>query len=106
MKTNASITIVLSAALLAGSVFAQPGPGGKGRFGWNQEHTPGWTLMTPEERSAWQTQMSAVKTYEECKATQEAHRQVMEERAKEKGLKFTPPRKNGCEIMKARGLIQ
>lgn len=112
MKSTALTATVLAATLFAASAFAQMGPGGgmgpggKGRFGWNQDHTPGWTLMSPEERTAWQSQMSTVKTYQECKATQDAHRQVMEERAKEKGLKFNPPRQNGCEVMKARGLVQ
>lgn len=112
MKKLALTASFLTAAVVAASAFAQMGPGGgmgpggKGRFGWNQDHTPGWTLMSPEERAAWQAQMDQVKTYEECKATQEAHRRVMEERAKEKGLKFSPPRQSGCDVMKARGLIK
>lgn len=103
----------LTAATLATAAFAQMGPGmgggmgpGKGRFAWNQTYTPGWTLMTPEERTAWQAQMREVKTYEECIATQEAHRKVMEERAKEKGVQLMPPRQNGCEVMRARGIIK
>jgi hypothetical protein len=39
-------------------------------------------------------------------ATQEAHRKVMEERAKEKGVQLKPPRRNGCDIMRARGIIK
>lgn len=100
----------LSLAVVTGAAWAQMGPGmgpgGKGRFAWNQDSTPGWTLMTPEERNAWRNQMREVKTYEECMATQEAHRKIMEERAKEKGVTLRPPRRNGCEVMKAKGLIQ
>lgn len=113
MKKLALTVSFLTAAVVATAAFAQMGPGGGmgqggkgGRFGWNQDHTPGWTLMSAEERTAWQAQMSSVKTYEECKATQEAHRSVMEGRAKEKGLKFSPPRQNGCDVMKAQGLIK
>lgn len=115
MKKFALTASFLTAAVVAASAFAQMGPGmggmgmgpgGKGRFVWNQQYTPGWTLMTPEERTAWQAQMREVKTYEECVATQESHRKVMEERAKEKGVKLMPPRGNGCEIMKARGIIK
>jgi hypothetical protein len=105
MKKLVSTVSILTAALIATSAFAQMGPG-KGRFVWNQTYTLGWTLMTPEERTAWQAQMREVKTYEECVATQEAHRKVMEERAKEKGVQLKPPRRNGCEVMKARGLIK
>lgn len=81
------------------------GPG-KGRMGWNQSYTPGWTLMSPEERTAWQAQMREVKTYDECVATRDSHVKVMEERAKEKGVQFAPARRNGCDVMKARGLIK
>ncbi|WP_284155465.1 hypothetical protein [Sulfuricystis multivorans] len=114
MKKLALTASFLTAAVVAASAFAQMGPGGgmgpggmgKGRFAWNQTYTPGWTLMTPEERTAWQAQMREVKTYEECVATQEAHRKVMEERAKEKGVQLMPPRRNGCDVMKARGIIK
>lgn len=112
MKKTALATTFLTAAVIAASASAQMGPGGgmgpggKGRFAWNQDYTPGWTLMSPEERSTWQAQMREVKTYEECKATQESHRSVMEERAKEKGVKLRPPRQNGCEVLRARGLIK
>ncbi|WIM06400.1 MAG: hypothetical protein OHM77_03685 [Candidatus Nitricoxidivorans perseverans] len=114
MKSIGLTTVLLTAALTAATAFAQMGsgpgggmgPGGKGRLAWNQDYTPGWTLMSPEERSAWQAQMREVKTYEECKATQESHRSVMEERAKEKGVKLRPQRHSGCDVMKTRGLIQ
>jgi len=117
MKKLALNAAVFTAALCAASAFAQMGPGmgagmgggmgpGKGRFAWNQEYMPGWKLMTPEERAAWQAQMREVKTYEECIATQQAHRQAMEERAQEKGVKLLPPRRNGCDVMKARGIIK
>ena len=68
--------------------------------------TPGWMLMSPEERTTWQTKMEGVKTYDECKSAQDAHRQMMEGRAKEKGSKFSAASQNGCDAMKARGLIQ
>lgn len=113
MKKIALTASFLAAAVVAASAFAQMGPGGgmgpsggKGRFAWNQDHTPGWQLMTPEERTSWQAQMREVKTYEECKATQESHRAVMADRAKEKGLPYNPPRQNGCDAMKARGFIK
>ena len=119
MKKPALIASFLTAALVASHALAQMSPGmgggmgpaagmgpGKGRFAWNQSYTPGWALMTPEERAAWQAQMREVKTYEECIATREAHRKAMEQRAKEKGVQLRTPRRNGCDVMKARGLIQ
>ena len=108
MKNIALTTTLISAVLIATTTFAQmgPGPGAKGRFAWNQDYTPGWTLMSPEERTAWQLQMREIKTYDECKALQEEHYKTIEARAAEKHVKLAAPRQNGCDVMKARGFIK
>ena len=120
-----ALAATLTAALTT-SVLAQPGPGpgagmqgagpGAGQMGpgaggmrgmrFDNTNTPGWALMTSEERTANQTRMHAVKTFEECKALQEAQHQAMQERAKEKGVTLMVPRQNACDRMKARGWIQ
>lgn len=87
------------------------GPGARGGRGgrammFNQNNTRGWSLMTAEERNAFQFQMREVKTYEECQLAQSQHRAVMEARAKEKGVNLMTPRMNGCDNMKARGWIK
>ena len=83
------------------------GRGGMGRgMMADQNVARGWQLMTPEERTAQQVKMRAVKTYDECKAVQTEHRSTMEARAKEKGLSLFTPRGNACDNLKARGLIQ
>ena len=86
------------------------GPGGKGPGGrgmqFNQNNTRGWTLMTPEERTAHQIRMREVKTFEECTVVQGGHRTAMEARAKEKGVTLQTPRRNACETMKSRGIIK
>ena len=81
------------------------GHGGRGMM-LNQNNTRGWTLMTPEERTTFQKQMRDVKTYDECVAVQTEHRGAMEVRAKEKGVTLPTPRQNGCDNLKARGLIK
>lgn len=78
--------------------------GGRG-MAYNQGNTRGWELMTPEERTTFQKQMRAVKTYDECVAVQTEHRGAMEVRAKEKGVTLQVPRKNVCDNLKARGVI-
>ena len=80
------------------------GRGGRGMM-FSQNNTRGWTLMTPEERTTFQKQMRDVKTYDECVAVQTEHRGAMEVRAKEKGVTLRTPRQNGCDNLKARGLI-
>ena len=81
------------------------GHGGRGmRFNQNNA-ARGWTLMTAEERTAFQIKMRAVKTYDECKVTQTDFRSIMETRAKDKGVSLMAPRQNACDNLKARGLI-
>ncbi|MDP1531618.1 hypothetical protein [Rhodoferax sp.] len=86
----------------------QMGPGARGMRGmrFDQTNTPGWTLMSAEERTANQTKMRAVKTYDECKVVQSEQHAVMETRAKEKNITLNAPRQNGCDVMKARGFIK
>lgn len=100
------LTVATTAFAQMGPGMGGMGPGGKGRFAWNQDYTPGWTLMTAQERTDWAIKMREVKTYDECKAVQEEHHKAMEARAAEKGIKLMPPRMNGCDVMKARGLIK
>lgn len=113
MKKIVLKTSLITAALVATTAFAQMGPGmgqgmggGQGRFAWNQDATKGWTLMTAQERTDWNTKMRAVTTFDECKTLQAEHHQVMEARAQKKGVKLAPPRQNGCDMMKSRGMIK
>ena len=82
------------------------GRGGMGPGMMAQQNVArGWQLMTPEERTAQQVKMRAVKSYDECKTLQTEHRTAMEARAKEKGMNLMTPRGNRCDMLKARGLI-
>ena len=69
-------------------------------------NTPGWTLMTAQERAAHQAKMREVKTYEECKQVQAEQHTLMQARAQEKGVTLKAPRQNGCDVAKTRGWIQ
>ena len=134
MKLKSITLMALLGAALAAPVLAQGGPGmgrgmgggpcvqngapgaggqgmGPGRSGgrgmmYNQNNTRGWTLMTPDERTAFQKQMREVKTYDECVALQTEHRGAMEVRAKEKGVTLVAPRRNACDNLQARGFIK
>lgn len=86
------------------------GPGARGGRGGrammaNQNLTRGWTLMTQEERTAFQIRMREVKTFDECVQAQTEHRGLIEVRARDKGVNLMTPRMNACENLKARGLI-
>ena len=122
MKTSKLTMIALLAALLAAPAFAQPGSGmggmggmgpgmggmgpGKGRMAFNQGNTPGWSLMTAEDRTAHQQKMWSFKTFDECKAYQAEHHTAMTAKAKEQGKTLPAPRANACDRMKARGQIK
>ena len=83
-----------------------PGAGGGRGMRFNQNTMAGWSLMTPEERTAMQTRMRASGSVGECQTLQAEHRSLMEARAKEKGVTLPAPRQNGCERMQARGFFK
>lgn len=119
MKTSRIALIALLGAMLATPVISQTGPGpgmgpgmgpGQGmgpgmggRMAFDQSNTPGWALMTPEERAAHRNTMWSFKSYDECKAFQAEHHKAMEAKAKELGKTLPAPRANACERMQARG---
>jgi hypothetical protein len=84
------------------------GPGARGmrNMRYDKTNTPGWTLMTAQERTAHQNRMREVKTYEECKQVQAEHHTAMELRAKDKGVTLRAAGQNACDNMKARGFIK
>ena len=106
------VVALLSVATMA---LAQPGPGmGGGRggmagpgAGWqcNQSNTPGFTLMSAQERAEHQSRMRAMQSYDECIAYIGEHHGKMAARAQEQGVALPAPR-NPCDMMKARGRIK
>jgi len=92
----------------AGSAASAPrmgmgmGPGGgHGAARWGSDYTPGWTLMTQQERNEHRERMRSMKTYEECKSYQEQHHEQMSARAKERGDKsLAQPRRDACSGLK------
>lgn len=78
------------------------GPGGgRGAARWGTDYTPGWTLMTQQERNEHRERMRSMKTYEECKTYQEQHHEQMAARAKERGGKTqVQPRRDACSGLK------
>ncbi len=110
MKTARFVSIAILSAALVAPAFAQPGPGmggmGPGRGGrmaFSQGNTPGWSLMSPEERTTHRDKMWAFKTYDECKAYQAEHHKAMEGKAKDLGKTLPAPHANACDRMKAQG---
>ncbi len=76
-----------------------PGRGAMGpRFGAGI--TPGWSLMTPEERNAHRATMQGMKSADECRAYVQKHHEEMAQRAKERGQALPGPRRDVCAGLK------
>ncbi len=95
-----------SATALAVSPPADETPGGKqgdrtmqgSRVGGDQ--TPGWNMMTTQERQQFQRDMQSAKTADQCRQVMDKHRQLMADRAKERGVPApTEPRRDTCAGM-------
>lgn len=80
-------------AMRPGPMHGPRGPG-MGRFG--AEATPGWSMMTPQERDEHRQRMLSATTREECRKAMDEHRKIMEDRAKERGIPMRQPRRDAC----------
>lgn len=96
-----TIALGLVISLSVSTAFAKPW-----RWSCNQRNTPGWQLMTPQERLEHQTKLRSFTDYSACKEYVDEHHKQMEERAKEKGVSIPVMRQNPCDRMKARGLLK
>ena len=74
------------------------GPHGPGPMmgHWGSRYTPGWSMMTPQERDAHRAAMRNARTYDECRKTMDEHRDLMQQRAKERGVTMPGPRRDAC----------
>jgi len=82
-----------------------PGPGasapgyGPRMGGWRAgpNNTPGWSMMTPEERAAHQQRMQGMTSRADCTAYMEQHHQQMVARAAQRGASApAQPRRDMC----------
>ncbi len=64
------------------------------------DFTPGWAMMTKEERNEHRNQMRSMKTHDECRAYIDKHHEQMAARAKEKGQTLSGPRRDACAGLK------
>jgi hypothetical protein len=120
MRRKAPALIAVLLSLGAATAMAQLGAGiGTGTrqgmgggmglsTGWvvSQESTPGFALMTAEERIAHREKVRSMKNYEECKTYMDDHQNKMEARAKERGSALQVIRADPCENMKAKVIAQ
>ena len=115
--TMRSLRTLAAAAVLAafaGAAFAQAttpatppasgpragmGPGMGMGPGWRAgpNNTPGWSMMTPEERAAHQQRMQGMTSHDDCSAYMNQHHQQMMARAAQRGASApAQPRRDMC----------
>ncbi|HEU4344278.1 MAG TPA: hypothetical protein VFU31_22190 [Candidatus Binatia bacterium] len=66
----------------------------------SETNTRGWQFMTPEERIEHQAKVRGFRTYEECRAYQMEHHQLMEARAKQRGMALPSGGRDFCAHLK------
>lgn len=101
-------TAAVAGAWAQGTAASAPRPAGSGpRMGMGPramagaDATPGWAMMTPQERDAHRERMRALQNYDECRAYLDQHREQMAARAKERGAApMRAPRRDACAGLK------
>jgi hypothetical protein len=77
------------------------GPGGRMMGRWGADVTPGWSMMTRQERQEHQSRMRDMASYDDCKAYMDQHHEAMAARAKERGRAMpAQPRRDACAGLK------
>ena len=79
------------------------GPGmGRGRGAmYGADYSPGWSMMTAEERSQHQAKMRAMASQDECRAYIAQQHEKMAARAKAEGKQLpAQPRRDACAGLK------
>ncbi len=74
---------------------------GRGPWHATASNTPGWQLMTPQERLEHQARVRGFTNYGECLAYQVSHRQLMEERATQHNVALAGEGRDFCARLKA-----
>ncbi|MBL0944060.1 MAG: hypothetical protein IBJ04_07025 [Hydrogenophaga sp.] len=61
-------------------------------------YTPGWSMMSEQERAQHRAQMHAARSPEECERILREHRRLMEQRAAERGKPMGHPPRAACPV--------
>lgn len=73
-------------------------PPAPGRWHTGPRYTPGWAMMSEQERAQHHAQMQAAQSPEECQRLLEEHRRLMEQRAAERRMPMRRPSRAACPM--------
>lgn len=99
---------IVGAAMVVVLATACVGPRGMpmgGAMHMSADNTPGWAMMTPQERDEHHKKMMSAKTPTDCKAHMEEHQKLMAERAKTRGMAMNMPPQEMCGMLMQHGMI-
>ena len=68
--------------------------GPHGRAG--SRYTPGWSMMSAREREEHRARMNDARSYDDCRSALDSHLKMMEQRARERGMRMRGPRGDAC----------
>jgi len=107
MRLRSALPSIAFGLALALPMAWAPSAHAKGPWHAAEKNTGGWKYMTPEERIEHQRRMRSFTRYAECKAYQDQHRALMEQRALEQdGVVLQHRPDSGCEQLRARGKLK
>ena len=78
----------------AGASFSQQGTPPGPRVG--RDFTPGWAMMSPQERDDFHQRLRAATTRAECRKLMDEHRKMMDDRARDRRMTMHRPRHDPC----------
>jgi hypothetical protein len=86
---------------LAASALAQPGPGRGPGARWGSDFTPGWSMMSAQERNEHRERMCGFTNHDECRKHMDQHHEQVAEPAKARGMAMpAQPRHDACAGLK------
>lgn len=109
MRTNKIATLLIT-SLLASATWAQGGPPARAQtqtqapMSFGPMNTPGWSLMTPQERVEHRSKMMGFTNQEDCASYLAEHHAMMLERARKQGVTLpAEPRPGFCQRLPHKG---
>ena len=97
MRYNTVAALVIG-TLFASAMSAQGAPPEQAPMRFGPQNSPGWALMTAQERSEHRSKMLGFTNYEDCASYVAEHHAKMLERARDKGVTLPDePRPGFCQ---------
>ena len=96
----------VAAAFVVSAALAQGGSG-PGAMGMGPDDSPGWALMTAQERDEHRARMMAFTNFEDCTAYLAEHHRLMLDRARAQGTTLpAQPRMGFCQRLPHKATAQ